>query len=383
MRLKDFPGVTVDRSEGIVRRYYRAVGRSKVRLNGEPGSEQFLREYLAAKNGTTQPAPKRQRRDPTAPRVRGVLKGDPAPMTLRWLSDQYQASPEWKKLDPFTQLNRRGLLAAICATPSPVNGTLFGDGPFSELKRAHVKAIHNAHSDKPSAAAARVGMVHVLFNWAIEAELHDGGNPASQMPLRHARKGGHHTWTEDELAAFEATHPIGSKARLAYSIFFYTGVRISDAVRLGPPMERNGVLSFIEFKHGRSKYAKFSPKPRKITMPPELREIIKATPTVGLRTYLVNTKGEAYCRWTLADQLQRWCIQAGLNVVKPDACTAHGIRKAGATRIARNKGTVHQLKAYGGWTTLSEVQRYTAAVELDELNAEAGALLHPLKPRAT
>ena len=42
-----------------------------------------------------------------------------------------------------------------------------------------------------------------------------------------------------------------------------------------------------------------------------------------------------------------WCDQAGLKL-----CTAHGLRKAGATIAANNGATAHQLMAIFGWATL-------------------------------
>jgi integrase len=41
--------------------------------------------------------------------------------------------------------------------------------------------------------------------------------------------------------------------------------------------------------------------------------------------------------------------------------SAHGLRKAGATRLAEHGATDHEIMAWGGWKTLREVQRYTAA----------------------
>jgi hypothetical protein len=41
-------------------------------------------------------------------------------------------------------------------------------------------------------------------------------DPTQSLRLPKVRKSyGHHTWNEDEVAKYEAKHPIGSKARLA------------------------------------------------------------------------------------------------------------------------------------------------------------------------
>ena len=43
---------------------------------------------------------------------------------------------------------------------------------------------------------------------------------------------GHHSWTDEEIAAFEKAHPIGTKARLAMALALYTAQRRGDLVRL-------------------------------------------------------------------------------------------------------------------------------------------------------
>lgn len=52
--------------------------------------------------------------------------------------------------------------------------------------------------------------------------------------------------------------------------------------------------------------------------------------------------------------MRSWCNEAGLT-----ACTAHGLRKACARRLAEAGATAHEIGAITGHKTLSEVQRYT------------------------
>src|SRR5262245_51014174 len=79
-----------------------------------------------------------------------------------------------------------------------------------------------------------------LFAWATSTEYSyakknpagDGGN------YRGTNPDGIRAWTEAEAVRYEARHPIGTKARLAFDLLLYTGVRRSDVVKLGPQMER-------------------------------------------------------------------------------------------------------------------------------------------------
>jgi integrase len=56
--------------------------------------------------------------------------------------------------------------------------------------------------------------------------------------LRGTNPDGVLAWTEPDAVRYEARHPIGTKARLAFDLLLYTGVRRSDVVKLGPQMER-------------------------------------------------------------------------------------------------------------------------------------------------
>jgi integrase len=94
---------------------------------------------------------------------------------------------------------------------------------------------------------------------------------------------GHHTWSEDEIAAFEAHHPIGSKARLALALGLYTAQRRGDVVRMGRQHIRNGELMVRQSKTG---------TPLLIPVLPELAAIIDATPT-GHLTLLVTARAMA------------------------------------------------------------------------------------------
>ena len=85
-------------------------------------------------------------------------------------------------------------------------------------------------------------------------------------------------------------HPTGTKARLAVALFLYTGVRISDAVRLGPQLERDGALYFTEEKNRATK-----PKHREIPILPLLRAELDASPP-GHLAYLVTKWNRPHAR---------------------------------------------------------------------------------------
>jgi hypothetical protein len=69
-------------------------------------------------------------------------------------------------------------------------------------------------------------------------------NPFADVELEKIKKtGGHHTWTEDEIAQYAARHPAGTKARLALALLLQTGHARADVARMGRQHVKHGKLS--------------------------------------------------------------------------------------------------------------------------------------------
>jgi integrase len=111
--------------------------------------------------------------------------------------------------------------------------------------------------------------------------------------------------------------------------------------------------------------------PREMNVPvlPELQEIIDASPTGDL-TYLMTEHCKPYTWKGFGGWFKRQCRLAGLQ-----QCSAHGLRKAGATIAANNRATTNQLMAIYGWATAKEAERYTEAADRKRLAADATHLL--------
>ena len=140
-----------------------------------------------------------------------------------------------------------------------------------------------------SATNNRVKALRQLLTWATSPEYaYAKKNPARDVGrLRSNNPDGIRAWSDSDAARYEARHPIGTKARLAFDLLLYTGVRRSDVVRLGPQMERwfpetspdgNTLelqkLVFTETK-GRSRII----KTHELPILPPLRQSIDATLT--------------------------------------------------------------------------------------------------------
>jgi integrase len=353
----------VDR-HGNVRLYFRRRPEPKVRLLQRPGTAAFEAEYLKAYAGEVViPAAD------TGPRARGA----PAKGTMRWLIVQYYVSAAFRRLDDSTRNVRRRILDAICERAGPL--------PFAAMEPKHVAKLRDEKAETPEAANSWVKALRAVFSWACLPEYgHASRNPAKDVGyLKSNNPDGHRTWTEDDVGRFEAYHPIGTKARLALDLFLYTGVRISDVVRLGPQMERHdGEGAKLVFSEQKGRRVKVKIHELPILAP--LRASIEAhRAEQGPRqhlVYLVTAFGQPYTVKGFGNWFARQCRIAGLD----KGLSAHGIRKCGAVRCVDAGATEHQLMALFGWETSKQAALYTRKANRHRLEAGATLLLQRVEP---
>jgi integrase len=109
---------------------------------------------------------------------------------------------------------------------------------------------------------------------------------------------------------------------------------------------------------------------QEIPVHPKLREIIDATPTIGVKTLLVTHLGKPYTAAGFGNWFRELCNSADCLDV-----SAHGLRKATARRLAEIGCTTNQIASITGHATLGEVQRYTRAADRKRMAREAMAKL--------
>jgi integrase len=191
-----------------------------------------------------------------------------------------------------------------------------------------------------------------VFSWAVlpGVELAER-NPAKDVPYIEAKGDGHHSWTDAEVARYEARHPVGTTARLAMALLLFTSQRRSDVVLFGPKHVHAGWLHFTIYLE--------------IPIQSELQDILDATP-LGADTFLINAFGRPFSVAGFGNWFRERCDEAGLK-----HCSAHGLRKAAARRLAENDRSSHQIMAITGHTTLKEVDRYTRAANQRKLAVQA------------
>jgi integrase len=302
-----------------------------VYLYGTPWGEDFMRAYAAALDNVGAPAAQRTKLG-----------------TINALVDLYYRSPDFRSLKASTQAHRRRVIARFCLA--------HGDKPLKGLRREHIAQIHAAKAkDTPEAANNLVKILRVVLAYGVTLNMLSS-NPAIGIKRYKSHGDGFHTWTEQEISQFEATHAVGSKARLAHALLLYTGQRVSDVCKMGWQHTGDRLITVKQQKTG---------TPLLLPLHPELKALLAMLPRTNL-TFVVTARGSAFTAQGLGTWFKERCREAGL-----PHCTAHGLRKAAATRLANAGCSVNEIAAITGHKSLREIAHYTSAADQGRLAQQA------------
>jgi integrase len=303
-------------------------------LTGTPWSEDFLRQYAAAVDGVKA-------------RAGNVGAGRTIPGSLDALCVSYFRSPEFRGLKASTQKVRRYIIERFRAE--------HGRKPIARLGRAHIRDIIGAKADTPEAANNLLKVLRLLLAYALDQGMIES-NPAVGVRGYRSRGEGFHTWTEAEVAQFEAAYPVGTKERLALALPLYTAQRVSDVVRMGWQHVKGDRMAVRQQK---------TDTPLLIKLHPELVRVLATVPKGNL-TFLTTERGAPFTPAGLSNWFGKRCREAGLS-----QCTAHGLRKLAATPLANAGASTDHIKARTGHQTSKEVERYTRAADQARLDEQA------------
>jgi integrase len=350
----EFPYLKEDTDRhGNVRVYVRRNG-CKIRIRAPKGSREFACAYAEAVHALESP----RARKPAGP-GRTAQAG-----TLGALAADYFGSRRFKSLDPISQRTRRGIIEDCLREPrKPGSSSLMAHCPLEYVTAAVVMMLMDRKAGKPGAANNRKKYLSAMFGWAVRQRIMRA-NPARDAERASYATDGFHTWSADEVQQFEARHPVGSKARLALALMLFTGARRGDMVTFGRQHIKDGVLRYVPRKT-RHKRQTLSEKP----ILPQLAEVIDASPTGDL-TFLVTAAGKPFTSAGFGNWFRERCNEAGL-----PQCSAHGLRKAGATIAAENGATDRQLMAMIDWSSAAQATVYTATADRKRLAEEGSKLL--------
>ena len=301
-------------------------------LGTDYGSDDFTRRYEAAVA------------EHQTGRKIGAGAARTVPGSVSDLVASWYLSPEWKALGDTTKRTYRGIIEPFRAK--------HGDKPVDRLERRHVMGFLAEKAETPSAANNLRKRLAQLLDHAIALDWIKA-NPARLTKPYKIAGGGFHAWDEGEIARFFEVHEQGTMAHRAVTLMLYTGAARVDAVKLGP-MNIKQTDSGPRLEYRRQKTAKTNGVLVSIPLHPDLAEVLADLPND--RPFLATAYGKGRSPDGLGNLMREWCDKAGL----PE-CSAHGLRKAIATRLAEAKATPHEIMAVTGHKTLAEVERYTAS----------------------
>jgi hypothetical protein len=340
-------GVEPNRNRhGRLRFYFRADRtKPRIRLPDEYGSPAFEAAWRAAVAGDPMPAaqglPRHGRRGSHG--------------SLGWLVSLYLASPAFLGNRASTQRPRRTMLEKLAIAKGQID--------VEDITRAVIQESMSARRETVHMANAWLGVVSGMFEWATEERVDPAtgrsfrleANPCEFVKrfkaprnddLDDEEEGGHPTWSDADLDAFEAAYAHGTRQRLIYEVLLCTGLRVGDAAGVGRQHVKDDVLR-LKTEKTHTWVA--------LRVLPRLKHALAVGPK-GLDTELVWITGlnrKAMQKGYLGDFLGTAARKIGLDR------SAHGLRKAAARRYIEAGAQPEQLKAIFGWETSAMVDKYT------------------------
>ena len=194
---------------GAPRYYFRKAGFKQVPLPGLPGSVEFMDAYAWALDHT----PKRE-----------VGASRTIAGTINSAVVGYLGSIAFHNLAPVSQKHYRGIFERIRRD--------HGDKRIALLERRHLLRMLDAKAATPGAARAFLLCLRALIRYAIDTGVRED-DPTLGIRMARPKTDGFENWSEQEIASFEATHPVGTTARLALALLLYTAQRRADVIRMG------------------------------------------------------------------------------------------------------------------------------------------------------
>jgi integrase len=221
---------------------------------------------------------------------------------------------------------------------------------IAALERRHVALMLEAKAATPAAARDLLRCLRLLVQHAIKLGIRQD-DPTNGVRLKMPKTEGFRTWTEDDIAAFEAAYPIGTKQRLALALLLGTALRASDVVRVGRSHVRNGTIAgIVQQKTG----AALPPIPIGV----DLAAAINAAAPSEHVVFLLNEHGRSFTAKAFGKWFSVQCDRIGLDGLSP-----HGLRKAACRRLAEAGCSANEIAALSGHKSLNEVARYTRAAD--------------------
>lgn len=316
---------------GRTRYRFRKKGLPQHLFRHRPGTPEFMEELEQARN---------------------ALPVEPAPRfahgSFDALIESYYRSKKWARMKASSQAMRRNALERFRAR--------HGAKPVDRLEARHIDKWMGELIATPHAANDLRKMLNQLMKHAILLGWRRD-NPCDAVESIRTGSDGYHCWTEAEIAQYEAKWEVGTRERLAMALLLYTGLRRSDMVNVGRQHRQGDKLVL---RHGKNR------SDTVIKILPPLAAALDAMTDEKHLTYLVTKTGKSFSPAGFGNWFRERCDEAGL-----PHCSAHGLRKAMARRLAETGATTMQGRAVTGHRSDAMFIHYAAKANRESMADEA------------
>lgn len=331
------------RGERVVK-YHRATG---VRLPDLPETHpDFIAAWALAEAGDNDPLTRAARVSPVASgTLAAAIRAEQAGRAWETLSVVYRSAMK-REFDAMTVAYGTAQTKAIKPKHIEADLAKLSDGKANTRLKAWRRVM---------AGAKRCGEIET--------------DPSTQVHRRNVKTDGFPPWAMWEIDAYRERWAIGTTARAAFELVFWSAARTVDAVTLGPRnIDHDGILVYRQSKVGKPAHV-----PWNSSLPNfarswaaelvQVKDSLRATS--GGFTFL-EANGKVRSVKGLGNLISESARAAGIRK------SAHGLRKSRLIAIAEAGGTAHAIMAWGGHQTLQEAERYTRAAQLKKLVMSEG-----------
>lgn len=257
------------------------------------------------------------------------------PGSIHALGVAYYSSADFLGLKPNTQRTYKGIFDRYRDS--------YGDNPVDLLEARHIRGQMDKMVATPAAANNMLKVLRAVMRFAVNRGFARTDPTIGVRTLRY-RTVGFHTWTEQEIGAFEGRWPLGTNERLGFDLLLYTAQRSGDVRQMTVHQIRDGRVLVRQAKTGQLV---------DIPQHPRLQASLAARkePHIAI---LTTQHGKPFTEKGFGNWVSKAAERAGL-----PHCSAHGLRKAAARRLAEAGCSTHEIMAITGHQSLKEVERYT------------------------
>ena len=324
---------------GKTRAYYRKPGQRKIPLPLPLYSEAFWIEYRRAEEGAAGPSTQ-------------IGAERTKPGSINALIAAYYASAAFTSRALSTQVAYRNMIEPFRKE--------HGDKSVAGLKAKHIDAILGEVAKRSKSQAHNLRKrLRKLGELSVAWGYRDDNPVLSAQKIKHKEKG-FRPWTETDISKFRKRWATGTPQRVALEVLLHTGLRRSDAVKLGR-QHRDGNRHVVSLKKSGETVTVYIP------IHPTLEKHL-ATLSGTCLTYIQTVRGVARSAKAFTGWLKEAAAAAGL----PPNSSPHGLRKACCRRLAEAGCTSAEISAVTG-QSIAVIERYIESYNREKAAVKAMA----------